>query len=168
VRGLLYTTTMTSQERFIQSALLNWGQAIGRATAFFDKLTDEELLQPIVPGKNRVVYLLGHLAAIHDRMLPLLDIGERRYPHLDELFITNPDNPAASLPEIQQLRKAWKETNEHITGVLRGWSPEEWLERHTAVSAEDFEKDPNRNKFTLVLNRARHVDYHMGQLVWFK
>lgn len=162
------TTTMTSQERFVQSALLNWQQAIGRATAFFDKFTDEELLQPIVPGKNRVVYILGHLAAIHDRMLPLLEIGERSYPHLDEIFITNPDDLNASLPEIQELRKAWAASNEHITSVLRGWSPEEWLERHTAVSKEDFEKDPNRNKFTLVLSRARHVDYHMGQLVWFK
>ena len=162
------TTTMTSQDRFVQSALLNWQQAISRATAFFDKCTDEELLQPIVPGKNRVIYLLGHLAAIHDRMLPLLNIGDRSYPHLDETFIANPDNPEASLPAAQELRKAWKETNEHITGVLRSWSPEEWLARHTAVSPEDFEKDPNRNKFTLVLSRARHVDYHMGQLVWFK
>jgi hypothetical protein len=162
------TTTMTSQERFIQSALLNWEQAVGRATAWFDKCTDEELLQPIVPGKNRVVYLLGHLAAVHDRMLPLLDIGERRYPHLDELFITSPDNLNASLPEMQELRKAWAATNDTITAVLRGWSPEEWLERHTAVSPEDFEKEPHRNRFTLVLNRARHVDYHLGQLVWFK
>ena len=162
------TTTMTSQDRFVQSALLNWQQAVGRATAFFDKCTDEELLQPIVPGKNRVGYLLGHLAAIHDRMLPLLGIGERHYPHLDEIFITNPDNPKAGLSEIQELRKAWVTSNEYITGILRSWSPEEWLAPHTAVSPEDFEKDPNRNKFTLVLSRARHVDYHMGQLVWFK
>jgi hypothetical protein len=162
------TTTMTAQERFVQSGLLNWEQAVSRASAFFDKCTDEELLQPIVPGKNRIIYLLGHLTAVHDRTLSLLNIGERRYPHLDELFITNPDNPSASLPEIRELRKAWTATNDYITGVLRGWSPEEWLERHTAVSPEDFEKEPHRNKFTLVLNRARHVDYHMGQLVWFK
>jgi hypothetical protein len=162
------TTTMTTPDRFVQSGLLNWEQAINRATAFFDKCTDEELLQPIVPGKNRVIYLLGHLAAIHDRMLPLLDIGERRYPHLDELFITNPDNVNASLPEIQEMRKAWATTNAYITDTLRGWSPEEWLQRHSAVSPEDFEKEPHRNKFTLVLNRARHVDYHVGQLVWFR
>ncbi|HWB90221.1 MAG TPA: DinB family protein [Puia sp.] len=159
---------MSNQERFVESGLLNWEQAIGRASAFFDKCTDAELLQPIVPGKNRVIYLLGHLAAIHDRMLPLLGIGERRYPHLDELFITSPDNPAASLPEVTELRNAWKVVNEYITGVLRSWSPEEWLQRHTAVSAEDFAREPHRNKFTLVLNRARHVDYHVGQLVWFK
>lgn len=162
------TTTMTSQELFLQSGLLNWEQAIGRATAFFDKCTDDDLLQPIVPGKNRVIYLLGHLAAVHDRMLPLLDMGERHFPHLDELFVTNPDNLQAVLPEAQELRKAWKDTNEYITNNLRGWSPEEWLQRHTAVSAEDFAKEPHRNRFTLVLNRARHVDYHMGQLVWFK
>src|ERR1700748_79159 len=162
------TTTTTSQELFIQSALLNWEQAVGQATAFFEKCTDEDLLQPIVPGKNHVVYLLGHLAGIHDRMLPLLDIGERRYPHLDEFFITNPDNPSTGIPSAHELRKAWKETNDHITSYLRGWSPEEWLQRHTAVSPEDFAKDPHRNKFTLLINRTRHIAYHLGQLVWFK
>lgn len=159
---------MTTSDRLVQSGLLNWEQAINRASAFFDKCTDEELLQPIVPGKNRIIYLLGHLAAIHDRMLPLLGIGERRYPHLDELFITNPDNTNANLPAVHEVRKAWTETNAYITGVLRGWSPEEWLQRHGAVSPEDFEKEPHRNKFTLVLNRARHVDYHVGQLIWFR
>jgi hypothetical protein len=162
------TTTMTTPELFAKSALLNWEQAIGRASAFFDKCTDDELLQPVAPGKNRVIYLLGHLAAVHDRMLPLLNIGDRHYPHLDEVFVTSPDNASASLPPARDLRKAWKDINEYITNHLRDWSPEEWLERHTAVSPEDFEKEPHRNRFTLVLSRARHVDYHLGQLVLFK
>jgi hypothetical protein len=156
---------MTTPELFAKSALLNWEQAIGRATAYFDKLSNEDLFQNIAPGKNRVIYLLGHLAAVHDRMLPLLDIGDRHYPHLDELFISNPDNLNISLPEANELRKAWKDINEYIANNLRGWSPEEWLQRHTAVSAEDFAKEPHRNKFTLVLSRARHVDYHLGQLI---
>jgi hypothetical protein len=159
------TTTMTAQELFAKSALLNWEQAIGRATAFFDKLTDEEMFQHIAPGKNRVIYLLGHLAAVHDRMLPLLNMGDPHYPHLDKLFVSSPDNLDATLPEARELRKAWKDINEYITNNLRAWSPEEWLERHTAVSPEDFEKEPHRNRFTLVLSRARHVDYHLGQLI---
>ena len=162
------TTALTTAQLFATSALLNWEQAIGRATGFFDKCTDEELLQPIVPGKNRIIYLLGHLAAVHDRMLPMLNIGDRHYPHLDEVFVTSPDNPGANIPEARDLRKAWKDINEYITNHLRGWSPEEWLQRHTAVSPEDFEKEPHRNKFTLVLSRARHVDYHLGQLILFK
>lgn len=156
---------MTTPELFAKSALLNWEQAIGRATAFFDKLSNEDMFQNIAPGKNRVIYLLGHLAAVHDRMLPLLGIGDRHYPHLDEIFISNPDNLDISLPEADELRKAWKDINEYIANNLRSWTPEEWLERHTAVSPEDFAKEPHRNRFTLVLSRARHVDYHLGQLI---
>ena len=159
---------MTTPELFAKSALLNWEQAIGRATAYFDKLSDEDFFQNIAPGKNRVIYLLGHLAAVHDRMLPLLNIGDRHYPHLDELFISNPDNLNISLPEVNELKKAWKDINEYIANNLRSWTPEEWLERHTAVSAEDYAKEPHRNRFTLVLSRARHVDYHLGQLILVK
>jgi hypothetical protein len=42
-------------------------------------------------NKNRLFYLLGHLSAVHDRMLPLLGIGERLHPELDEAYLTNPD-----------------------------------------------------------------------------
>jgi hypothetical protein len=156
------------QNLFVTTGLHTWEQSIKRATAFFDKCTDEDLLQPILPGKNRVIYLLGHLTAVHDRMLPLLGLGDRLYPHLDELFVTNPDNPAAVFPAAQQLRNDWNTVNNHLTEELRNWAPEEWLQKHTAVSDEDFAKEPHRNRLALVLNRAGHVQYHLGQLVWYK
>lgn len=162
------TTTTTQQDLFTLSAILTWEQAIKRATGFFDGLSDEDLNREIVPGKNRVIYLLGHLTAVHDRMLPLLELGERLYPHLDELFLTNPDNVAASFPPAPQLREYWTTINRQLTNHFRTWTPEEWLQRHTAVSEEDFAKEPHRNRFSLVLNRAGHVQYHLGQLAWFK
>src|ERR1700761_3686103 len=113
------TTTMTAQERFIHSALQNWEQANAQGIAFFDKCSDEDLLLPIVPGKNRVIYLLGHLAAVHDRMLPLLDLGDRLYPHLDELFLTNPDNSQAAYPAVHELRNAWNTVNTRLTEQFR-------------------------------------------------
>jgi hypothetical protein len=42
------------------------------------------------------------------------------------------------------------------------------LQKHTAVSDADFAKEPHRNRLSVVLNRAGHVQYHLGQLVWFK
>jgi hypothetical protein len=155
-------------ELFVKTVLFSWDQTLGQASAFFDKCTDEELLQPFAPGKNRIIYLLGHLAALHDRMLPLLGIEDRRYPHLDETFITNPDNPAASLPSPGELRNAWTTVNNEITQHLRHWTPEEWLQRHTAVSAEDFAREPHRNRLAIILSRTRHVAYHMGQLNLYK
>ncbi|HEV9036232.1 MAG TPA: DinB family protein, partial [Puia sp.] len=55
---------------FTATVLANWETAINRATVFFDKCSDADLLKPIAPGKNRVIYLLGHLTAVSDRMLP--------------------------------------------------------------------------------------------------
>lgn len=162
------TTTITQQELFIQSGLITWDQAIKRATGFFDGLSDEDLSREIVPGKNRVIYILGHLTAVHDRMLPLLGLGERLYPHLDEQFITNPDNAAANFPPAALLREYWTTINQRLTNHFRDWTPEEWLQKHTAVSDEDFAKEPHRNRFSLVINRAGHVQYHLGQLVLFK
>jgi len=162
------TTTTTQQDLFVQSGLLTWEQSIKRATAFFDGFSDEDLNREILPGKNRVIYLLGHLTAVHDRMLPLLGLGERLYPHLDELFVTNPDNASANFPPAPQLREYWTTINQRLTNHFRSWTPEEWLQKHTAVSEEDFAKEPHRNRFSLVLNRAGHVQYHLGQLVWSK
>src|ERR1700761_7674160 len=135
------TNIMSTPELFAQSSLHNWEQPIRQITSFFDKCSDEELLQPIVPGKNRIIYILGHMAAVHDRMLPLLSLGDRLYPHLDETFLTNPDNPQAAIPDAKELREAWNTVNNRITEGLRNWSPEEWLQPHTAVSAEDFAKE---------------------------
>jgi hypothetical protein len=153
---------------YVTTALNTWEQSIKRASGFFDSCSDDHLLQPIVAGKNRVVYLLGHLAAVHDRMLPLLGLGDRQYPHLDELFVSNPDNPSVPLPPVQQLRDAWSAVNQRLSGGFRSWTPEEWLQKHTAISDADFAREPHRNRLSVVLNRAGHVQYHLGQLVWYK
>ena len=157
----------TQDTLFAMTAIYTWEQSIKRATGFFDKCSDDDMLQPIVTGKNRVIYLLGHLIAVHDRMFPLLDLGERFYPHFDELFLTNPDNRDAILPAVAQLRDAWTNVNDRLAEGFRSWTPEEWLQKHTAVSDADFAKEPHRNRLSLVLNRAGHVQYHLGQLVWF-
>jgi hypothetical protein len=39
-----------------------------------------------------------------------------------------------------------------------------WLSRHTAVSSDDFVKEPHRNKLNVVVNRTGHMAYHIGQL----
>ncbi len=162
------TTTTYTQELFVKTILFSWEQSLSQASAFFSNLTDEEFLRPIAPGKNRIIYLLGHLTAVHDRMMPLLGTGERKYPHLDETFITSPDNPATLMPSPNDLRHAWTTVNNELTQHLRDWTPEEWLQRHTAVSDEDFAKEPHRNRLSVVLSRTRHVGYHMGQLILSK
>jgi len=41
----------------------------------------------------------------------------------------------------------------------------DWLARHTAVSEEDFAKDPSRNRFAVLLSRTNHLSYHLGPAV---
>jgi len=112
-------------ELFAATVLSNWELALKRISTIFDRHTDADLVRPIAPGKNRALYLLGHLVAIHDNMVPLLGLGERRYPQLDALFLTNPDNPAAELPPASELRKNWTSINTFLTERLREWKPEE-------------------------------------------
>ena len=153
---------------FTATVLFNWETEVKRATDYFDKCSDGDLLKPIAPGKNRVIYLLGHLTAVSDRMLPLLGLGERHWPHLDALFVTSPDNAGAVLPSGGELRGQWKEVNKELTGKLRAWKPEEWLMKHESVSADDFAKEPHRNRLGVVLSRTAHLSYHRGQLVLVK
>ena len=43
------------------------------------------------------------------------------------------------------------------------FSPSDWTKRHTAVSEEDFEREPHRNRFAVLVRRTAHLAYHVGQ-----
>ena len=82
---------MTNEEILSVTVLNSWKLVISRFDKVLSELSDEQLQQQVAPGKNRVFYLLGHLTATHDRMFPLLGLGERLHPELDETYLTNPD-----------------------------------------------------------------------------
>lgn len=163
---------MTTEQRltgsassFTDAAIAAWKLNIQRATKIFDGLTDEQFFQQIAPNRNRILYILGHLTAVHDRMIPLLGLGERLHPELDPIFITAPDRTVDTLPSPGELKQYWTEINTILLNGFLSFSPEQWLERHTAVSEEDFAKDPTRNRFTVFLSRTNHAAFHIGQLV---
>jgi hypothetical protein len=39
----------------------------------------------------------------------------------------------------------------------------DWLQKHGAVSEEDFLREPHWNQFTILLARTAHIAYHLGQ-----
>ena len=110
----------------------------------------------------------GHLIAMHDRMFPLLGIGERLHPELDEPYIANPDRMLADPLSATDLRRVWSEVNNRLTAAFEKFTLEDWLRKHTAVSEEDFVKDPARNRLAIVINRTNHASYHLGQLALAK
>jgi len=65
----------------------------------------EDVLREIAPGRNRLLYLWGHLTATHDAMLPLLGLGERLHPEFDAAFISTPDKSKADIPSHEQVRR---------------------------------------------------------------
>ena len=95
-------------------------------------------------------------------MSVLLGAGERIAPTFDDLFLTSADG-ASDLPPVEEVRKAWKLVSEQLSAGITRLSPDEWLEKHTAVKDEDFAKDTLRNKLSILLTRTNHLSYHLGQ-----
>ena len=75
-----------TNEIMIKMVLDAWYSKIKEADDIFDKLTDEQLQIEVAPNRNRGIYLLGHLSAVHDGMLPLLGFRERFYPVSRNLY----------------------------------------------------------------------------------
>jgi hypothetical protein len=112
-----------------------------------------------------VLYLWGHLTAVHDAMLPLLGLRERLHPEFDVAFISNPDRSRADIPSHEQVRGAWSVVNAELWKGFEKMSSNDWALRHSSVSEEDFAKDPSRNRFAVLLSRTNHLSYHLGQAV---
>ncbi len=151
----------------ITTAIKAWDGWLGRATKLFDSLSDEQLRTEIFPGKNRPIYLLGHLIAVNDAMFSQLRLGEANFPAYVDQFVKNPDHtvPDSELPSVATLRQDWKTVHAQLAARFAELTPAQWLERHATVSEEDFAKEPHRNRLAILLSRTSHIAYHLGQLV---
>ena len=153
---------MTFETSLIDSALRNWRSNVNLAGKLFGNLSQEQLLQEVAPGKNRLIYLWGHLTASNDALIPLLGFGSRTHPELDLLFVSNPDRTVPSILG-EDLKIIWQETSQILWTGFSKLSVAEWLQKHGAVSEEDFSREPHRNRFTVLLSRTAHIAYHLGQ-----
>jgi uncharacterized damage-inducible protein DinB len=160
--------TQVQQEVFVQMALKAWNIQVERATKLIDALSDAQVTEDIVAGKNSVLYLIGHLVAANDSMIGLFGLGERQYAHFDEPFLKSPDKSGQTMPSVQELRATWKKANETLSAYFAGMTADDWMSKHTAMSDEDFAKEPSRNKMSVLLNRTNHLAYHLGQMIWKK
>lgn len=159
---------MTQTEIAIKMVLDRWNGSILNLNKILNELSDEQLQKEIAPGKNRGVYLLGHLIAVHDDMLVLLGMNDKLFPELVEPFIKQADKVATSVPGAASLRAMWTKQNELLQEKFAGTSTDEWFAKHTAVTAEEFSKEPHRNKLNIIITRTSHLQYHSGQIVLLK
>jgi hypothetical protein len=157
---------LVQTEQIIRQVILSWTAQNKAITNFFNKYNDQVYLNEVAPGRNRAVYLLGHLISSNDGLLPLLGLGERLYPQLETMFSVSPDRTFADIPSLSELKQYAETVSQTLTNHFSAMQPHEWLERHTRVSEEDFAADPVRNKLNVLLSRTIHIGYHLGQLTF--
>ena len=156
---------MTTEQSIVAAAVHAWTQQLERAEAYFSGLSEPQLQQEVAPGKNRVIYLWGHLIAVHDAMLPLLGVGPRLHPELDAAFLKGADRAVETLPTAADLRRLWDEVHARLVPAIAAFTAGDWAQKHAVVSDEDFAKNPQRNRLSILFSRTAHVAYHLGQVV---
>lgn len=160
------STTEVTKELFIKMAISAWETHNIRVTKLLDSLSDDQLLAETAPGRNRGVYLIGHLATVSDGLFALMGWGERLYPQYEVPFLKEADDKTSSDISVKDLRECWSNLHVKVTEHISKMKSDEWFTKHTAVSEEDFIKEPHRNKLNILINRTNHMSYHLGQLVY--
>ncbi len=156
---------MIAEQLMVQSAIGNWTRTIQRVSSTFKVLPEAKFYETVAPGRNRLIYLLGHLTASNDGMLPLLGFGPRLYPAFEETFLHRPDRSVDPLPSPAELLRCWVEVTNRLQDHFTSLTPSEWVQRHQAMTDEDYVKDPGRNRFAVLLNRTSHASFHLGQII---
>jgi len=159
---------MDKEQLFIKIATQAWDTQITRINRWLYGVTEEQLMEEIASGKNRGIYIVGHLLAIHDAMNKILGVGPRAHAALDEAFVKNPDKSAFDMPAVDTLKRYWNEVHENLSNHFKEMQPGDWFKRHHLMTDEDFAKEPARNKLSVLINRTNHAAYHLGQLRLFK
>ena len=156
--------TTTQSNLLVKMILMAWDAQNNHLNKLISSLTDEELGKETAPGKNTGVYLLGHLIAVSDGMLPLLGFGDRLFPEMEDVFIKNPDKSGQAFPSVADLKLRLKAVNTKLNSHFNSTDVHGWLSKHTVVSPEDFVKEPHRNKLNVIITRTGHMAYHIGQI----
>lgn len=160
------TDSATYAAQIIKQAVNSWTAQQAIITKFFNQYPEAVYEENVAPGRNRGIYLLGHLTSSNDGILPLLGISERQFPAYEEWFTKNPDGAFETIPTLAELKESWAKVNEVLAAHFSTMTVEDWLSKHTRISEEDFAKEPLRNKLSILLSRTNHMAYHVGQLVF--
>jgi hypothetical protein len=159
---------MSTDQQLVDAALRAWKSNADRIEKFFHELSDEQLEREVAPGRNRLIYLWGHLAAVSDRMFTLLDLGPRLHPELDAMFLEKPDRAVPALLGAAEVKRIAAEIDAALVTAFSRLSVADWLAKHSAVTAEDFALEPHRNRYSVLLSRNTHLGFHYGQMILAK
>src|SRR5258708_33810973 len=119
---------MDIERSLIDSALRGWKSNVERADKLFGVLSPGELEQGVAPGRNRLIYVWGHLAAVNDALLALLTICERLHPEFDDTFVSSPDKSLHLTISAESLKTAWQEIHQKLWNGFATVSPSDWTQ----------------------------------------
>src|ERR1700712_3008558 len=91
-------------KQIITQVINAWTNQNKGVTKFFNKYDEISYINEVAPGRNRAVYLLGHLTAINDGMIPLFGLGQKLFPEYEAMFITSPDKMITDIPSLEELK----------------------------------------------------------------
>ncbi len=149
----------------IQQIIQFWESNNQQLTQLFNKFPDHVYAGKVAPKRSSGLYLFAHLVAVSDALLPILGLGEIKFPELAR-FIPESETQINYQVDINELKAKWEAINSKLTAEFATKDSEWWLGRHMNVSEADFAKEPHRNKLNVLLSRASHVNYHRGQLIF--
>ena len=158
---------MDTNKMIIDQLIAGWNGKVKQANQLFDKLGPNYADREIVPGGNSVIYLIGHLTAVNDQMLEAMELSDRLYPELDELFL-KPYDAQKTYMSYAEVREKWDTINAVLSRGFSELTVAQWLSRHHYVSDQDFIKEPNRNVLNILISRALHLANHLGQVILVK
>ena len=162
------TTTTTELDLVVKMTITAWDAQNNQFNKLINELTDEQWQNEIAPGKNRGIYLLGHLIAVTDAMFSILGFRDRIFPAMEPVFILHPDQAGLDMPSVAELKEKLCVVNARLKDHMQSTTTAQWFERHMSVSPEDFAKEPHRNKLNIIISRTGHMAYHLGQLILLK
>lgn len=148
----------------LEIALLQWHANTKRTLKTLESFADENFHHQIVPNGNSPSWLFGHLADTDDMLIELVGIRTRLYPELKNIYHHEKGANQTGHLSKSDLIVRWKTIVDTLNHSFANMSEADWLSRHTAVSEEDFKKEPQRNKLNVLLSRVTHKAYHLGQI----
>ena len=106
------------------------------------------------------------MAAVNDSLFTILELGEK----VNETYFTYflKGDAGIEIPSVSEIRKYWEETSILLNKKNAEFTTNDWFQKHSLVSSEDFAKEPHRNKLNVLISRTSHLNYHYGQLAFLK
>ena len=135
---------------------LAWLLQNRKISDLINRLTEEDLKKDVAPGRNSGLYLLGHLIASNDLLMPLFGFGEKMYPEYEKIFLCTPDKYAQNFPTVDEVKSHWFSLNAVLKLNFNAMDERQW----------NIDSDLANEKINMLISVVNHQCYHLGQLAF--